>query len=122
MESPSDPNPARWGGDRPAKPQPNHPPWEIEQPTLNFIGVVGAAMTIALWLSPVQHVWTGKESVFATKSTKCVATALPYVAGFFNCLLWNMYSSSNVAHFRVPLFMNSVGLLLNLSFTQCYWR
>lgn len=96
--------------------------WTVNETALFFLGLAGAAGALALWLSPVRDVWTGKESVWASKSTARVATGFPYVTAVYNCLLWLLYSAKNPAEFLVPIFVNFAGLLLNASFTWCFWK
>jgi len=64
-------------------------PWEADPAVTNTIALVGSVAVIGLWLAPVRDVWTSKDSVWATRSTANVATAFGYVAGLFNCVLWN---------------------------------
>jgi len=98
------------------------PSWVVDETVLFLIGIAGALMVLLLWLAPMRDIWLGRDSVWATRSTKRVATGFPYVAAVFNCVLWNMYATSNPRHFLVPLFVNTIGFLLNVSFTWCYWR
>jgi hypothetical protein len=64
-------------------------PWVADPTLTNIIALVGSAAVILLWLSPVRDVWLSKESIWATKSTLRIATAFGYVAGLFNCVLWD---------------------------------
>lgn len=96
--------------------------WTVDETVLFFIGLVGAVAVLVLWLAPVRDIWTGRESVWATKSTARVATGFPYVAALYNCILWNLYATSRPSEFLVPIFVNTAGFLLNASFTWCYWR
>ena len=96
--------------------------WTVDESVSFMIGLVGAVAVLFLWTAPIKGIWTGKESVRVTKSTRNVATAFPYVASVFNCLLWDMYCTSAPGKFLVPLFVNTAGLFLNASFTWCYLR
>ena len=96
--------------------------WVTDTTALFFLGLVGAAAVLVLWLSPMRDVWTGKESVWVTKSTSRIATGFPYVSSLFNCVLWLFYCTKNPAEFLVPIFVNFAGMGLNLSFTWCYWK
>jgi hypothetical protein len=45
--------------------------------------------TIIMWLAPVRDVWTASYSIFRSGNTENVATGFGFVAGTFNCVLWN---------------------------------
>jgi hypothetical protein len=67
--------------------------WDADPVISNVIALAGSVAVIMLWLAPVRDVWVGRTSIWATKSTALVATAFGYVAGLFNCILWNSKSS-----------------------------
>ena len=95
--------------------------WEINQVFLFFLGLVGAAISLALWMAPIQDVWTAPDSLWRSRTTKRVATPFPYIASIFNCILWSMFAMVAPSLFVVPLILNAAGLVLNTSFTACYW-
>jgi len=86
-----------------------------------MIALSGSCAVILLWLAPVRDVWVAKNSIWATKSTERIATAFGYVAGLFNCILWNMYAVTRLNDMTVPFLVNLAGFFLNLSFVVCYW-
>jgi solute carrier family 50 protein (sugar transporter) len=96
-------------------------PWAVDPAVRNIIALVGSVAVTMLWLAPVRDVWRGKTSIWATKSTALVATAFGYVAGLFNCILWNMYAVTRLDNMTVPFLVNTAGFFLNLSFVVCYW-
>jgi solute carrier family 50 protein (sugar transporter) len=95
--------------------------WEIDPRIANGIALLGSFTAIVMWLAPVRDIWTAEYSVYRTKSTENVATGFGFVAGCFNCILWNMFASTRLETMLVPLVVNSVGLLLNSSFSLCYY-
>jgi len=82
---------------------------------------VGSATAIVMWLAPVRDVWTAPYSIFKSKSTENVATSFGFVAGTFNCVLWNMFASTRLDTMLIPFIVNSAGFLLNVSFVICYF-
>lgn len=97
------------------------PPWEINPNYVNALGLIGAFVGISLSIAPIRDVWTGKHSIFVTKSTTFVATGFPYVAAFYNCVLWVMYGATRWDVMMIPNISNSLGAMLNLSFALCYF-
>jgi len=95
--------------------------WEIDTRIANGIAVLGSVTAIIMWLAPVRDVWTAKYSVFRMKNTENVATPFGFVAGMFNCILWNMYASTRLDTMTVPFIVNSAGFLLNFANTVCYY-
>lgn len=95
--------------------------WNVDPNVANAIATVASALVIMLWLAPIQDVWTGKSSIYKTKSTKNVATAFGYAAGFFNCLIWNMYAVTRLNIMGIPFGVNAAGFFLNLSFVMAFW-
>jgi hypothetical protein len=95
--------------------------WVIDNRIANGIALGGSAMAIIMWLAPVRDIWTAEYSVFRTRSTENVATGFGFVAGCFNCILWNMFASTRLDLMLVPFIVNSAGFLLNLSFSLCYY-
>ena len=117
-------------------------PWEPHPAWTNIIALIGSVAVVLLWLAPVRDVWASRDSIWATKSTALVATAFGYVAGMFNCILWDsecfrkrnrpklhrkrltrttVYASTRLDTMTVPFMVNLIGLFLNLSFVVCYW-
>jgi hypothetical protein len=66
--------------------------------------------------------WIGPHSIYFTKSTEVLVTGFPYVATVGNCLLWTIYSFSNVHDLLFNIVLNICGLLLNLSFSGLYFQ
>ena len=64
-------------------------PWEADTTIANIMALAGSVGVILLWLAPVRDVWSSRTSIWATKSTSAIVTAFPYVAGMYNCILWN---------------------------------
>ena len=95
--------------------------WEIDLRVANAIALVGSATAIIMWLAPVRDVWTAEYSIYKSKSAENVATSFGFVAGTFNCILWNMFASTRLDTMLVPFIVNSVGFLLNFSFVSCYY-
>jgi solute carrier family 50 protein (sugar transporter) len=96
--------------------------WEYDQSWLNLLGLFGAIAVLSLWAAPIKDIWTGTDSVWATKSTARVATAFPYLASIFNCVLWQIYSVKNPAQFIVPIFVNTAGFIFNVGFVWCWYK
>lgn len=95
--------------------------WEIDLRVANAIALVGSATAIIMWLAPVRDVWTAEYSIYKSKSAENVATSFGFVAGTFNCILWNMFASTRLDTMLVPFIVNSVGFCLNFSFVSCYY-
>jgi hypothetical protein len=63
--------------------------WEINNHIANGIALGASLLTIIMWLAPVRDVWSAPYSIFRLKNTDSVATGFGFVAGTFNCILWN---------------------------------
>ena len=94
--------------------------WEIDLRVANGIAIFASAASIIMWMAPIRDVWTAPYSIYRTKSTESVATGFGFVAGVFNCVLWNMFASTRLDKMTVPFIVNSVGFFLNLSFVICF--
>jgi len=68
--------------------------WEINNYIANGIALLGSFTSVVMWLAPVRDVWTASYSIYHTGSTDNVATSFGFVAGVFNCVLWNSKFSS----------------------------
>jgi solute carrier family 50 protein (sugar transporter) len=96
-------------------------PWTTVEGLKTFLEGIGSICVLLLWMAPIRDIWTGRESVFAKKSTAGLVTGFPYVASLFNCLLWVMYALDKLDLLLIPTIVNVTGFLLNLSFTGCFW-
>ena len=95
--------------------------WTIDLRVANGIALLGSFTSIVMWLAPVRDVWTAEYSIFKSKSTENVATSFGFVAGTFNCILWNMFAVTQLDTMLIPVIVNSAGFLLNVSFVACYY-
>jgi len=95
--------------------------WEIDNRVANGIALVGSATAIVMWLAPVRDVWSAEYSIYKTKSSESVATSFGFVAGTFNCVLWNMFASTRLDVMLLPFVVNAIGFCLNFSFVICYY-
>jgi len=95
--------------------------WEINNLIANEIALVASFLTIVMWLAPVRDVWTASYSIYSTGTTDNVATGFGFVAGTFNCILWNLYAYNRLNTMLVPFVVNCVGFFLNISFVLCYF-
>jgi len=95
--------------------------WEIDNYVANEIALAASFMTIVMWLAPVRDVWTASYSIYKTRSTDNVATGFGFVAGTFNCILWNLFSFNRLNTMLVAFILNCAGFLLNVSFVFCYF-
>jgi solute carrier family 50 protein (sugar transporter) len=95
--------------------------WEINNHIANGIALGASLLTIIMWLAPVRDVWSAPYSIFRLKNTDSVATGFGFVAGTFNCILWNLYAYNRLDIMFVPFVVNSVGFFLNISFVLCYF-
>jgi len=95
--------------------------WEIDTHIADYIALAGSVTVIVMWLAPVRDVWTAPYSVFKTGTTDNVATGFGFVAGTFNCILWDLYAYNRLNTMLVPFVVNCVGFLLNISFVLCYF-
>jgi len=95
--------------------------WEIDLRVANGIALVASATSLVMWLAPVRDVWTAPHSIYKSKSTENVATSFGFVAGTFNCVLWNMFASTQLDTMMIPFILNTAGFVLNISFVVCYY-
>jgi solute carrier family 50 protein (sugar transporter) len=95
--------------------------WEIDLRVANGIALLGSVVSIVMWLAPVRDVWTAPYSIYKSKSTENVATGFGFVAGTFNCILWNLFACTRLDTMIVPFIVNSTGFFLNISFVICYF-
>ena len=85
------------------------------------IAWVGFVVVIALFVSPYRDVW-GATGIYVRRNTAHLATGLPYIATMFNNMLWLLYCGANPPAYGPSLLLNSIGLVLNASYTACYMR
>jgi len=95
--------------------------WQIDNKIANGIALLGSTTAIIMWLAPVRDVWTAPYSIYRLESTENVATGFGFMAGTFNCILWNMFAATRLDTMMVPFIVNSAGFLLNFSFISCYF-
>jgi len=94
--------------------------WEVDNRVANGIALLGSFTAIVMWMAPIRDVWTADYSIFKSRTTENVATAFGFVAGVFNCVLWNMFACTRLDTMLVPFIVNCIGLALNASFVFCY--
>jgi len=94
--------------------------WQIDNRIANGIALLGSITAIIMWMAPIRDVWSAPYSIYKLRSTENVATAFGFVAGIFNCVLWNMFASTRLDTMLVPFIVNSIGFALNASFVICY--
>ena len=85
------------------------------------IAWLGFLVTLALFVAPYRDVW-GATGIFARRNTAHLATGLPYVASMFNSMLWLLYCGAHPSAYVPSMLLNTIGLLLNASYTACYMR
>jgi solute carrier family 50 protein (sugar transporter) len=95
--------------------------WVIDSQVATYIALVASTLTIIMWLAPVRDVWTAPYSIFRAGNTENVATGFGFVAGTFNCILWNLYAYNKLDIMFVPFVVNTAGFFLNISFVLCYF-
>jgi len=96
--------------------------WQPNDGVGVMLEVLGSILVLLLWTAPVKDIWTGRESVFATKSTKLLASGFTYPASLSNCALWVAYGLDKFDVLLVPNLVNATGFLLNLSFVLVFYR
>jgi len=95
--------------------------WEVDNVVANSIALAASFLTIVMWLAPVRDVWTASYSIYRTGTTDNVATGFGFVAGTFNCILWNLFSFNRLNTMLVAFILNCAGFLLNISFVLCFY-
>jgi Flp pilus assembly protein TadB len=95
--------------------------WFVDPVAANTLALVGSCFTIAMWITPIRDVWLGEGSIYQSAGTNMPASSLFYVAGFFTCVLWILYGNTRGEQMLMSSLTNSCGIVLNLSFSLCYW-
>jgi len=98
-----------------------HADWTIDLRVANSIASAASVLAVIMWMAPIRDVWTAPYSIFKTRSTENVISAFGFVAGTFNCILWNMFASTRLDKMMIPFIINCIGFALNVSFVLCYF-
>ncbi|KAH9259525.1 hypothetical protein BASA81_001946 [Batrachochytrium salamandrivorans] len=87
------------------------------------LGGLGSLAAMGLWIVPLQQVFSGKHSIYATRSSDKLATGFNLFAAVFNCLLWAVYVGMASGEIMwESLVVNLFGFGINLANSACYWK